>query len=294
VQAPEKVQLKIGAKVMFVKNNPEVGYVNGSLGKVIDYTDVGFPVVELVDGKIITANQDTWSVVDDAGKTLAKYDQVPLRLAWAITIHKSQGMTLDAAEIDLSKTFELGQGYVALSRLKQLNRLQLHGFNAQALAVDQLALKADQRFLELSVQAEQFCRTQPMEDLAKTHVIDCNGLLDSKEIDRETKKLKEKALKKSTYQITKDLIEQGFGLAEIAHERGCTESTVVNHIIKLHAEYPQLDLKQFKTKAADMKRIKKVYDDVKKPGKPLSIGAMFKGLEGKYTFEDIKLALLWV
>ena len=140
---------------MFVKNNPEKGYINGSLGEIIDFEDTGFPVVELLDKTIITATPEKWSVEDEAGNSLAWFNQIPLRLAWAITIHKSQGMTLDCAEVDLSATFESGQGYVALSRLKALKSLKLLGFNEKALQVDQLAMKADLRFQVLSNENEQ-------------------------------------------------------------------------------------------------------------------------------------------
>ncbi len=155
VQAHDVLPLKKHAKVMFVKNNPEKGYINGSLGEIIDFEDTGFPVVELLDKTIITATPEKWSVDDEAGNSLAWFNQIPLRLAWAITIHKSQGMTLDCAEVDLSATFESGQGYVALSRLKALKSLKLLGFNEKALQVDQLAMKADLRFQILSNENEQ-------------------------------------------------------------------------------------------------------------------------------------------
>lgn len=155
VQAHDVLPLKKHAKVMFVKNNPEKGYINGSLGEVIDFEDTGFPVVELLDKTIITATPEKWSVDDEVGDSLAWFNQIPLRLAWAITVHKSQGMTLECAEVDLSATFESGQGYVALSRLKALETLKLLGFNKKALEVDSLAKKADERFQVLSLENEK-------------------------------------------------------------------------------------------------------------------------------------------
>lgn len=154
VLAYDKLPLKEGAKVMFVKNSPEKGYINGSLGEVFDFESTGFPKVKLLDGTVITATPEKWTIEDEQGNELAWYNQIPLRLAWAITVHKSQGMTLDAAEVDLSSTFEKGQGYVALSRLRKLDSLKLIGFNQRALQIDALAQKADKRFQELSLQNE--------------------------------------------------------------------------------------------------------------------------------------------
>ncbi len=150
VLAPEHLELKVGAKVMFVKNNPEKNIVNGTLGEVIRFSVKDYPVVKTFNGKVITVYKESWSIDDEQGEPLASFKQIPLRLAWAITIHKSQGMTLDAVEMDLSKTFERGQGYVALSRLKDINNLLLLGYNNIALEVDSLAYKADKRFKELS------------------------------------------------------------------------------------------------------------------------------------------------
>src|SRR5258708_28025312 len=82
--------------------------------------------------------------------------QLPLRLAWAITIHKSQGMTLDAAEIDLSKSFTPGMGYVALSRVKNLKGLNLLGLNQMALTINQDVAQKDKEFLTQSNQETQY------------------------------------------------------------------------------------------------------------------------------------------
>lgn len=81
---------------------------------------------------------------------LAKIYQIPLRLAWAITIHKSQGMSLDAAEIDLSKSFVPGMGYVALSRVHSLSGMKLVGLNEMSLQVNPEVLEMDKLFQEQS------------------------------------------------------------------------------------------------------------------------------------------------
>lgn len=141
--AHEELRLKKGAEVMFIKNNFEEGYVNGTRGKVVDFDAMGAPVVEIyANGKRIHVERGDWEV-EENGKVKASVSQYPLRLAWAITIHKSQGMSLDSAEIDLSKTFAYGMGYVALSRVRTLAGIRLVGFAPDALAVDPVVLALD-------------------------------------------------------------------------------------------------------------------------------------------------------
>ncbi|HMH31005.1 MAG TPA: PIF1 family ATP-dependent DNA helicase, partial [Methylomirabilota bacterium] len=106
---PEVLELKVGAEVMFVANNFGDGFVNGTRGRVIRF-DNGVPVVQLINGRNIKVEPHSWSLNED-GKIRAEISQLPLRLAWAITIHKSQGMSLDAAEVDLSRAFTPGMGY---------------------------------------------------------------------------------------------------------------------------------------------------------------------------------------
>lgn len=148
VLAPATLELKLGALVMAVKNSSERKYVNGSLGVVIDFEPgTSYPVVRFSDhhgrGREVVMTPDTWESRDGEAKR-ASITQIPLRLAWAITVHKSQGMTLDAARIDLRKAFVEGMGYVALSRVKNLNSLYLVGINQKALQVSLVAREIDE------------------------------------------------------------------------------------------------------------------------------------------------------
>lgn len=147
VLAPAQLKLKEGALVMAVKNSADRKYANGSLGVVIDFDVLtNFPIVKFKNGKTVTMMPDTWEQ-RDGDKKRASITQVPLRLAWAITVHKSQGMTLDAARIDLGKAFVEGMGYVALSRVKNLRNLYLAGLNRTALRVSEDARQINETLL---------------------------------------------------------------------------------------------------------------------------------------------------
>jgi ATP-dependent DNA helicase PIF1 len=141
--SPEVLQLKLGAFVMFVKNSLEKKYVNGTLGTIDGFENLtGYPIVRTRDGRMVVAKPDTWEL-RDGEKKVASISQIPLRLAWAITVHKSQGMTLDGAHIDLSNAFVPGMGYVALSRVKTLASLTLGGLNKTALQMSPDATEID-------------------------------------------------------------------------------------------------------------------------------------------------------
>jgi len=155
--APYHLALKVGAVVMFVKNNfDEIGtnsYVNGTMGKVVDFIDeegVIYPVVRVNDGRKIIARHQSWSFEepgeDGKDEIVASITQIPLRLAWAITVHKSQGLSMDEVVTDLSGAFEYGMGYVALSRVRSLGGLCLLGLNQKALQVNPEISKLDDDF----------------------------------------------------------------------------------------------------------------------------------------------------
>ncbi len=244
--SPERLTLKSETMVMCTKNNFEVGYANGTLARVIDFSSEGWPVVETTDERTLTIEPVSWEVQED-GKILASIEQVPLRLAWAITVHKSQGMSLDAAEVDLSKSFVYGQGYVALSRVRSLAGLKVLGMNPNALMVDPTIINEDERFRAEATAAEETFLALEDEELKTMHerfVKAKGGQLPVGEIvpGQRAKKVPPP----STYEVTMKLVREGKSVAEIAAERGITAGTIITHLETL-AEAGELTPEEIKS-----------------------------------------------
>ncbi|MDO8520994.1 MAG: helix-turn-helix domain-containing protein [bacterium] len=289
--SPEELVLKIGAAVMFTKNNFETGYVNGTLGTVTGWgKDTGYPMVTTKEGDVFTAVPSEWSVSDN-GKVLATITQIPLRLAWAITVHKSQGMSLDAAVMDLSRAFEYGQGYVALSRVRTFSGLHILGINQRAFEVHPLVLANDQTFREHSKEAEHAFVIMPKEQLATLHqnfVIAMGGKLKKK---TQAEMQKKKGADAGTYDETFVLVGEGKTLREIAKLRGRTEGTIVEHLEKLAllGKLPLLDAEHFG--GIDKRACEAIRTAIKKVGSEY-LKPIFIELGERYPYEIIRLVRL--
>lgn len=131
----ESLHIKVGALVMLRQNDPAGKYVNGSLGHI---TRIGPAkiAVELMTGRLIEVERVSFNYYDNHGEPIASVINFPLTLAWATTIHKSQGATLDRLAVDLKRLWEPGQAYVALSRVRDSRSLYVTGWDKRSIQVD--------------------------------------------------------------------------------------------------------------------------------------------------------------
>ena len=291
--APEKLRLKKGSRVMFVKNNFEEGYVNGTIG-VVHHCDSESVVVRTSRGALISVKPAIW-VIEDDGKIKAEIHQYPLRLAWAITVHKSQGMSLDAAEVDLSRSFEPGMGYVALSRVRSLDGLSLKGLNHEALKISPEVATQDEKFRKLSrVHAEEL---KSLSSGEKKKVQD--EFLQAIAGDKKAKKGRGsagKVKKLSTLDETKTLIKEGGSLSEIAKERGLTIGTILDHAEKIKKTDRTCDFTSL-CRGLTQAKIKKIKAALLRVGMhagtyPLNPAKELLG--PSYSYEEIRLVRLFL
>ncbi len=376
VRTQDELVLKVGAKVMFIKNNAELGVSNGTMGELIGFSAVKIedkessdalieddssddideeaagektakakksaakkdkekpkskkpttqkmPVVRLNSGREVIAEPEEWIIEDETGEVLASYLQVPLCLAWAITIHKSQGMTLDAAEIDLSRTFELGQGYVALSRLKSLAGLQLLGMNDMSLQLDPLARGADKRFLVLSEEADANYAMLDEESMQQAHekfvlksggtlsqsVIDAYAALQKKRREQQQAQIDKKQKlgnqvsdkSESTLLATRVLLEESLTIAEISQARQLSQSTIMRHIGELKSQDPSLACDHLRPEDEVMTAVGNAYVAIKVANNPndfnddgsIKLRPIFDHLKQSIDYNTIRLALIFI
>ncbi len=281
--APDVLKLKVGARVMFVKNNFEEGYVNGTLG-VVEELDNNRIVVLADNGRRFDVGLANW-MIEENGKVKAEIIQYPLRLAWAITVHKSQGMSLDAAKIDLTRSFERGMGYVALSRVRSLEGLTLVGFNENALQVDEEVLEFDG---ELKKDSERDAK-------------EIREAIDRSPLENKTSDLSEphRSHKKqaiSTMEQTRLMIEGKTPLEEIVKKRKLKLATILEHLEKLKKEGRLPDIEYLQKKAGP-KRIgmmKKAILKFKTETGGYPLARAKEQLGEKATYEELRIARLFL
>jgi len=279
---------------MCTKNNFEAGYVNGTLGRIIGFsTEGGYPIVKTAEGREVTMKPSSWDMAEE-GKVLASVEQVPLRLAWAITVHKSQGMSLDAAEVDLSRAFVYGQGYVALSRVRTLVGLKMLGMSPTALRVDPKIVDIDARFMTESDMAEDAFHQMDEEEIKKMHeqfVIASGGKIPTGEIKARSKGY-ERVQKESTMVSTKNLLLEGKTVREIAKERNIKDSTVWSHLEKLVDE-KNLTESDLRPQIKVHENWSDDYDVIREVMHEIGIEKLkpiFEALGERYSYEIIRLA----
>ncbi len=285
--SPEYLFLKKGAAVMFTKNNQKEGFVNGTLGVVVDFDDVRvLPIIKIRNGRKITVAPADWTV-EENGVVRGRLTQIPLRLAWAITVHKSQGISLDEAVIDLSKVFEFGQGYVAISRVKRLTGIFILGWNNMAFRVDPEVLKKDNDFRLESASTENMFGRLPQKELHKMYddfILKCDGKLKPAEID-----LKIIQTKVSTYDETFRLWQEGNDVQQIAKSRDLNRGTILSHLEKLagigkinRADFVKIIPASLKD---DLPKIQTAFKNLETD----KLSPVFEYFHGEYSYDDLRL-----
>mgnify|MGYP001029629261 CR=1 FL=1 len=147
----KKLELLVGAQVVLICNlDQEKQLVNGSRGIVKRFSEEGLPIVKFLNGLEEIIDYHPWDIQNDANQSIGSIIQIPLKLSYATTIHKSQGSTLDYVIINLDKLFEVSQGYVGLSRVTSLEGLSIKGLDIRKFIVNHKALKFYEN-LELSI-----------------------------------------------------------------------------------------------------------------------------------------------
>lgn len=303
--AQESITLKIGAEVMFIKNNPEKGYVNGTRGVVTNFSSDKKPIVTTRDGDTITVQEETWSI-DDEGKILASLTQIPLRHAWAITVHKSQGMSLDEAVVDLSRSFSYGMGYVALSRVRSLSGLHLIGFSRESLLLDPRLLSMDQTLRTRSEDAVGRLEKISRDDLEKRHhdfITRSGGSLEPIDITPKNNSRKYGTFGSGnvkTYEKTYELVSQGKTIKEVASERGLVVGTIIDHLSTARELGKDIGFKHIKPDRATVKIIKDAFTHTKDKGisfaeaKLTPVKRYLDKAGYNYDFDTIKLVRLFL
>lgn len=280
--SPEILYLKIGASVMFTKNNPKEGFVNGTLGVVDGFDKIsGNPIVKIRNGRKIEVEPMDW-IIEENGKVRASISQLPLRLAWAITVHKSQGMSLDEAVMDLSQVFEYGQGYVALSRVRRLTGLYILGWNEQTFQVHPEILLKDKEFRLDSSIVKDLYSIMSFSELQKRQD-DFIKACDGKPRSAFSEKL-------DTYTETLLLWNEGKTISQIAEMRKFTEGTILSHVEKLvlKGKINRTNLYRIFTPVLknSLPKIHAVFHELDTD----KLSPVFEKLSGKYSYNELRIA----
>ncbi|MEK7135789.1 MAG: helix-turn-helix domain-containing protein [Patescibacteria group bacterium] len=291
--SPKVLELKEGAAVMFTKNSPQGKFVNGTLGQVSGWGADGLPIVKTKDGLKVTTEPMEWRV-EEQGKVRASVSQIPLRLAYAMTVHKSQGMSMDAAIMDLSKAFEYGQGYVALSRVRRLSGVYLTGLNKRALEVHPEILEKDRDFRAASDAARSaFAAMSEAEtiDMQKKFVKAMGGAI----VERSKQGTGAVGKKKNAGGLSGRLAEtlqaarDGKSLPEVAKARALTVSTIVKHLEEL-AEVGKLARADF-AHLIPIDIVGEIHEALTADTSD-RLSPVFHALGGRHSFETIRLVRL--
>ena len=294
--------LKKGAQVMFIKNDPERRFINGTLGEVksIDKNSIAVKLTE--SGTVIDVEPVEWQNIryqfdeeskEISSKQIGRFKQYPLKAAWAITVHKSQGLTFDKAIIDVHAAFSPGQAYVALSRCRTLDGLVLSSPVSASVFMRDNAVDAYMNYI-----------SRPVEELAFSSCYECfeyEKKLEPEEVapaekvkvnkEKPKKKKKEERCddtgkKLSTFECSYKLYNQGNTIEQIAEKRGLNQSTIEGHLARYVAS-GDIDVHEF----VDGNTLQKVEAYCMEHPEEKALKPIFEHFDAKIPYSVLRMAI---
>lgn len=298
----DSLTLKKGAQVMFIKNDPERRFINGTLGEVksIDKNSIAVRLAE--SGTVIDVEPMEWQNIryqfdeeskEISSKQIGRFKQYPLKAAWAITVHKSQGLTFDKAIIDVHAAFSPGQAYVALSRCRTLDGLVLSSPVSASVFMRDNAVDAYMNYISIPVEELAFSscyeyfeyekKLEP-EEVAPVKKVKVNKEKPKKEKKEELRDDTGKKL--STFECSYKLYNQGNTVEQIAEKRGLNQSTIEGHLARYVAS-GDIDVHEF----VDGDTLQKVEAYCMEHPEEKALKPIFEHFDAKIPYSVLRMAI---
>lgn len=294
--------LKKGAQVMFIKNDPERRFINGTLGEVksIDKNSIAVRLTQ--SGTVIDVEPMEWQNIryqfdeeskEISSKQIGRFKQYPLKAAWAITVHKSQGLTFDKAIIDVHAAFSPGQAYVALSRCRTLDGLVLSSPVSASVFMRDNAVDAYMNYISRPVEELAFSscyeyfeyekKLEP-EEVAPVKKVKVNQEK-PKKVNKEEPR-DDTGKKLSTFEYSYRLYNQGNTIEQIAEKRGLNQSTIEVHLARYVAS-GDIDVHEF----VDGDTLQKVEAYCMEHPEEKALKPIFEHFDAKIPYNVLRMAI---
>lgn len=298
----DSLTVKKGAQVMFIKNDPERRFINGTLGEVksIDKNSIAVRLAE--SGAIIDVEPVEWQNIryqfdeeskEISSKQIGRFKQYPLKAAWAITVHKSQGLTFDKAIIDVHAAFSPGQAYVALSRCRTLDGLVLSSPVSASVFMRDNAVDAYMNYISRPVEELAFSscyeyfeyeKKPESEEVAPVKKVKVNQEK-PKKVNKEEPR-DDTGKKLSTFECSYRLYNQGNTIEQIAEKRGLNQSTIEGHLARFVAS-GDIDVHEF----VDGDTLKKVEAYCMEHPEEKALKPIFEHFDAKIPYGVLRMAI---
>ena len=298
----DSLTLKKGAQVMFIKNDPERRFINGTLGEVksIDKNSIAVRLAE--SGTIIDVEPMEWQNIryqfdeeskEISSKQIGRFKQYPLKAAWAITVHKSQGLTFDKAIIDVHAAFSPGQAYVALSRCRTLDGLVLSSPVSASVFMRDNAVDAYMNYISRPVEELAFSSCYEYFEYEKKlepeEVVPVKKVKVNQEKPKKEKKEElcdDTGKKLNTFEYSYWLYNQGNTVNQIAEKRGLNQSTIEGHLAR-YVALGDIDVHEF----VDGDTLQKIEAYCMEHPEEKALKPIFEHFDAKIPYSVLRMAI---